>query len=509
MNASQLTVIIQGGGRGSRLRHHTWNKPKCLVSVRGKPILYHALDYFKGAHFIIIGDYLFDQIQKYLEINPPNCSYELVKAEGKGTLSGVRQASERIPLDSPMLLVWSDLIIHDLPDFMNARKPVVFTTAAFTCRWSVSDGDQMQEQPSSTRGIPGIFFFPDAQQLRQAPDSGEFVKWTENSKSDFSFQQADEMEELGDFAVIEDSNDRDGFCRFFNNVDVSETTVKKTVVDPAFADVHEKEKAWYQEAAGIGFRRIPLIHSLTPLVMERINGQHVFQIKDLNPREQRSVFSDYLDSLTDLHDRVRAPAPIEDVREVYIDKTLSRIASIIGVIPNTEKTHITINGKKCRNFNHEKFRHEISQVLPRITPDFFCAIHGDPTFSNTLVDDKLRVWYIDPRGYFAKPGILGDAWYDFAKVYYSAVGSYDAFNRKKFKLFVDEDSVEVLMEEPIYAETAKAIFKEYFPNDLGRIGIIHGLLWLSLSGYVKDDIDSIIGSYYLGMYWLESAMESL
>jgi hypothetical protein len=65
------------------------------------------------------------------------------------------------------------------------------------------------------------------------------------------------------------------------------------------------------------------------------------------------------------------------------------------------------------------------------------------------------------------------------------------------------------MEDPIYAETAKAIFKEYFPKDLARIQIIHGLLWLSLSGYVKDDIDSIIGSYYLGMYWLETAMESL
>ena len=36
-----------------------------------------------------------------------------------------------------------------------------------------------------------------------------------------------------------------------------------------------------------------------------------------------------------------------------------------------------------------------------------------------------------------------------------------------------------------------------------------GLIWLALSGYVKDDIDSVIGSFYLGLYWLESGMARL
>ena len=98
---------------------------------------------------------------------------------------------------------------------------------------------------------------------------------------------------------------------------------------------------------------------------------------------------------------------------------------------------------------------------------------------------------------------MGDPWYDFAKVYYSAVGGYDAFNRRKFKLHVDESTVEVLTETPRYARTAREIFTEYFGADLARIEILHGLIWLSLSGYVRDDIDSVIGSYYLGLYWLE------
>lgn len=84
-----LTVIVQAGGRGSRLRHHTWNKPKCLVSVHGKPLLYHLFDKFPTARFIIIGDYLYEQLENYLQVDPPQVEYKLIKTDQKGTCSGI------------------------------------------------------------------------------------------------------------------------------------------------------------------------------------------------------------------------------------------------------------------------------------------------------------------------------------------------------------------------------------------------------------------------------------
>ena len=44
-------IIIQAGGRGSRLRHFTWNKPKCLVSYEGKPVIFHYLTNIKNLIF--------------------------------------------------------------------------------------------------------------------------------------------------------------------------------------------------------------------------------------------------------------------------------------------------------------------------------------------------------------------------------------------------------------------------------------------------------------------------
>lgn len=509
MNSTNTYVIVQAGGRGSRLRHHTWNKPKCLVSVRGKPLLYHLFDRFPDSKFIVIGDYAFDQLERYLNVNPPQAQYELIFASEKGTASGIAEALEKVPSDAPLVLTWSDLIIGELPQWPQCECPVVCTTSAFTCRWTVSAEGRLHESPAATNGIPGLFYFPQAKILAQPPEKGEFVRWFAANVHEFSLLDCPNLEELGDFSTIEESNERAGFCRFFNEVQIDEVRVTKKVIDQNFAEVHKNEVSWYRQAAGLGFRRIPRIHSEAPLIMDRIQGQHAYQMHDLTERERRAVLADYLDALTALHDSASEPAIPNDIEEVYLAKTTNRVKSVAGIIPGFERDTVTINGKKCRNPFTKKHGNILVELLPLLQPEYFSPIHGDATFSNTLIDDKLRVWFIDPRGYFAKPGIMGDAWYDFAKVYYSAVGGYDTFNRRKFKLHMDHETVEVLMEEPLFAKTAQGIFVDYFGKNQPRIECLHALIWLALSGYVKDDIDSVIGSFYLGLYWLEMGTSKL
>jgi GTP:adenosylcobinamide-phosphate guanylyltransferase len=503
MTSTQMHVIVQAGGRGSRLRHHTWNKPKCLVSVRGKSLLHHLFDRFSDAKFVIIGDYAFDRLAKYLDINQPKVEYVLVQTNTKGTSAGVAAALELVPANAPLVLTWSDLIIGQLPNWPEVDCPVVCTTSAFTCRWTASSTGKLHELTGTKDGIPGLFYFPRSAALPPPPPSGEFVKWFSETVKDYRLLDCPDMEELGEFAAIEASNDRAGFCRFFNRVEIGESTVTKKVVDPAYAEVHCKEIAWYDKAKQLGFRRIPAILATEPLTMARIQGLHAYQMHDLTEREKRAVLADYLDALIALHDSDTGPANPAEVKEVYLQKTISRVESVSNMIPGFDHEAMTINGTKCRNVFHPKHRGTLERLLPGLQPTAFTPIHGDATFSNTLIDDKLRVWFIDPRGYFAKAGIMGDPWYDFAKVYYSAIGGYDTFNRRKFKLHIDEETVEILMEESAFASTAQAIFRDYFGEALARIEVLHGLIWLALSGYAKDDIDSVIGSFYLGLYWLE------
>jgi GTP:adenosylcobinamide-phosphate guanylyltransferase len=511
MIEKKLFVLVQAGGRGSRLRHHTWNKPKCLVSVKGKPILYHLFDTFPTAKFIIIGDYLFPQLKTYLNVNPPAVEYDLINTEQKGTLSGIGSALELIPKSSSMILIWSDLIITKPPEFKQTEVPVVVTSDSFTCRWTVNDSGLLHESPGSQNGVPGIFYFQRSDFLPPPPESGEFVKWFSINVPRYDLLKCDDLEEIGDFSTIEDSNDRAGFCRFFNNViiDVSRNIVTKTVVDHAYDEIHHNEISWYKEVRKLGFRRIPKIYSESPLVLERINGLHAYDANDFSEREKRAVLADYLDSLIALHDLGSRQASLNGTNSVYIEKTRSRVESVSALIPMFDRDAVTVNGKKCKNIFADKHQHIFQVLNDSLIVDNFVPIHGDPTFSNSLVDDKLRVWFIDPRGSFDEPGMFGDAWYDFAKVYYSAVGGYDAFNRRKFKLHVDDDTVEILMDTPLFAKTAKDIFSDYFGMDKVRIDLLHGLVWLALSGYARDDIDSVIGSYYLGLFWIEEGLAKL
>jgi aminoglycoside phosphotransferase len=386
---------------------------------------------------------------------------------------------------------------------------VVCTTSAFTCRWTVAPEGHLHEKPAATDGIPGLFYFPKAASLPQPPPSGEFVRWFAGAVPKFARLDCPDLKELGDFSTIETSNERAGFSRFFNKVEMGEDLVTKTVIDPKYEDLHRGEVAWYAKAERLGFRRIPEIHSKSPLVLERIKGQHAYQMTDLTPRERRAVLADHLDALISLHDLGTAPAPPAEVREVYLDKTVSRVRSVSALAPGFDRTSVSVNGLKCRNPFAGNPEAPLEGLLAALQPERFAPIHGDPTFSNSLVDDKLRVWFIDPRGYFARTGVMGDPWYDFAKVYYSAVGGYDTFNRRKFKLHIDHETVEVLMEEPAFATTAQTIFPDYFGAEMGRIEVIHALIWLSLSGYARDDIDSAIGAFYLGLYWLETGLAKL
>ncbi|MBR0061491.1 MAG: NTP transferase domain-containing protein [Selenomonadaceae bacterium] len=59
-------VVVQAGGKGSRMERLTRNKPKALVPVNNLPMIFHLFKKFSDKKFIVIGDYKFDVLKKYL-----------------------------------------------------------------------------------------------------------------------------------------------------------------------------------------------------------------------------------------------------------------------------------------------------------------------------------------------------------------------------------------------------------------------------------------------------------
>jgi len=107
-----MKAIILLAGLGTRLRPHTWSKPKPLVQVAGKPVLGHILDSLAGLtldEIIFVVGYLGDQIQNYVSKNYPHlCARYVEQTEMKGQAHAINLAREYI--DQPVLIIFGDTI---------------------------------------------------------------------------------------------------------------------------------------------------------------------------------------------------------------------------------------------------------------------------------------------------------------------------------------------------------------------------------------------------------------
>jgi len=72
-------VIVQAGGRGSRLEKYTYNKPKALLSVDSFPMIFNTFELFKDS--IVCGDRRL-QVRCFEEISGEfsDVNYVLIKA---------------------------------------------------------------------------------------------------------------------------------------------------------------------------------------------------------------------------------------------------------------------------------------------------------------------------------------------------------------------------------------------------------------------------------------------
>jgi hypothetical protein len=191
-------VIVQAGGKGTRLGPLAADRPKCLLEVGGRPLLYHLFAALPRASFLVIGDHLADVLAAHLRASPPPVPARLVRARAPGTLGGLRDTLAELPAgDAPFALVWSDLLVRGGPDVELGDRPLLGLSRRFPCRWSHDPERGMVEAPEAERGVAGLFGFPGRAWLAGAPESGDFVRWLAGQPFTFDAALLDEVDDLG------------------------------------------------------------------------------------------------------------------------------------------------------------------------------------------------------------------------------------------------------------------------------------------------------------------------
>ncbi len=483
-------VIIQAGGKGTRLGKYTFNKPKALLSINGRPLILNTMSTFHDAFFIIIGDYKYEVLRDYLRTFTKE-KYVLLRANSQGTCAGLQEALRYIPSNTPFILTWCDLYFdseYKLPE-ISLNKSYVGLSGTFKCRWSFKDS-KFVEEPSVEHGVAGFFIFPEKSIIQDVPKEGEFVKYLSNKRVEFKPITLHHVHEYGTEEEYEKLLDV-GVSRPFNKITMYEDKVIKEPVDKKGLELARLENLWYEYVQQKDYKKIPKIYSTSPLTLQRLDAVHPFE-KEPSEMVLRNIVS----ALNELHCIQSKDLELASYYREYYQKTFERLYQVKNIIPLSNNENLKINGKAVPNpFYIEE---DISKELEKYYKEEFTIIHGDPTFSNTLVDKENNVWFIDPRGYFGYTEVYGDPDYDFAKVYYSLVGNYDKFIRKKFKLKINDFEAELKIESNGYERFEELFFEIIGKEKKEKIKLLHAIIWLSLTTYAWDDFDMICGAFYNG-----------
>ena len=129
--------MILAGGRGTRLVEETKSKPKPMIKIGGKPILWHIMKIFSHYNineFIICCGYKQEIIKEYFENISEKWSVEVVDT-GLDTMTGgrIKRIEKYLNNEKFFLLYGDDLKpvnITELLNFHTKNKKLVTVTAA-------------------------------------------------------------------------------------------------------------------------------------------------------------------------------------------------------------------------------------------------------------------------------------------------------------------------------------------------------------------------------------------
>ena len=513
-------IIVQAGGKGTRMESLTRNKPKALVPVNNLPMLFHLFRKYPDKHFIVIGDYKYDVLDKYLA-KFADVKYEMVRATGhKGTCAGLGEALSYIPEQERFLLIWCDLILPDEYELPDCDDNIIGLSKDFPCRWSYEEG-KFLEKPSTEFGVAGHFIFKDKTVLADVPEDGEFVRWLQQKDLAFTVQPLYRTHEYGLYSEWEKLPKLK--TRPFNRVEVDDDKLYKIPVDKQGRNLAVREQAWYKAIKETRFRNLPVIYDYDPLCMEFIEGKNIYEYDSIPFAKKVDILKQIVSCLQEVHALGSVPADEESYRVAYLDKTYDRLKKVRYLVPFANDRVVNVNGKACRNIFY--CQDQVEKLVMQYMPQEFKFIHGDCTFSNTMLKHDSIPMFIDPRGYFGNTELYGDTAYDWVKVYYSLVSNYDQFNLKRFNLYINEEEEPACFDnrgEKIslpprsvrldiasnHWEGLEDFFFELLEGEVTQqqLKLFLAITWLSLTTYAWEDYDSICGAFYNGLYYLEDAL---
>lgn len=177
-----MDIILPVAGFGTRLRPHTWSKPKPLVTVAGKAMLAHVLDRVMPVNpgkIVFITGYLGEKIETWARETYPGVELIFVEQpEMLGQSDAIYRTREY--LDGDALMLFPDALFEADFTTLTSRDvdgvaftkyvedPSAYGVALVDDEGKISKLIEKPQEPVSHEAVIGIYYFRDVKDLFSA-----------------------------------------------------------------------------------------------------------------------------------------------------------------------------------------------------------------------------------------------------------------------------------------------------------------------------------------------------
>lgn len=185
--AESLKILILMAGFGTRMRPHTWSRPKALISAAGSTILGHMLHMLrnipnaKNVELVYVVGYLGDSVRRYVQSQYPDVVAHFVEQkELLGQSHALAQARQF--LRGPVIVILGDALfetdfsqIHDenieaIAWVKPVEDPRRFGVAQLDHQGMVTQLIEKPNEISNHLAVVGMYYFRHGEDLMAAID---------------------------------------------------------------------------------------------------------------------------------------------------------------------------------------------------------------------------------------------------------------------------------------------------------------------------------------------------